>query len=436
MRSPVFWRRSATAAGVYVSALLGFLGTIVAARQLGPHDFGLLAIVIAVTGFFQLFGDLTVEEALVKFGFRYVQNEDWGRLRRLFRVGLELKLAGGLLGALLVAALAPASQALFGTRGLITALLVAALLPLAQSPEGAAAAVLIVRRRYDVRAGFLVVSMLFRTIALVIGSRLGVVETVAAMVVAQAAATAAIGVAGVWLLRRYPQAPVQRLGHDRLPFRRFVVQSSVGSVLSPMRGLLGTMLLGIVTTPVQVGYFRAAQAPQSVFASLSSPARMVLLAEQTYEFERGRHERLYRMLRRYTLWASAAMLVAVPLLWWWMPTLIRVLLATKYEPATTAARLMLFVAAIQVVLGWTKSFPVSIGRPQLRIVAQSTEIAVLVPALLALGAWKGATGGAAAFLIASIAFAAAWGVLLLRLRRDPPRAPAVTPVPGAPELVP
>jgi hypothetical protein len=47
-------------------------------------------------GFFQTLLDLTVEESLTKFGFRYVAGEDWGRLRRLFRQALLLKLRGRL----------------------------------------------------------------------------------------------------------------------------------------------------------------------------------------------------------------------------------------------------------------------------------------------------------------------------------------------------
>src|SRR5438876_7755453 len=139
MRSPVFWRRSSTAAGVYLSAALGFLGSVVAFRELGTYDFGLLALVLAATGFFQLFADLTVDEAVIKYGFRYQAREDWGRFRRVFGIGISLKLAGGLLGAVGIAILAPLSH-LIWAHGLAGPMLVAALLPITQAPEGIAAA--------------------------------------------------------------------------------------------------------------------------------------------------------------------------------------------------------------------------------------------------------------------------------------------------------
>ena len=427
MGSPVFWRRSRTAAGVYVSALLGFAGSVVAFRELGTYDFGLLSILLAATGFFQLFGDLTVEEAVIKYGFRYAAREDWGRFRRVFRLGFLLKLAGGAIGAIGIVILAPLSH-LIWAHGLTVPMLVAALLPLAQAPEGVASAALIVRRRYDVRAAFLAVSMALRLVALAIGCAFGVLEAVIALLVAQAVSTAAIGGAALVALRRFPASAAAPLGEDGRGFRRFVVQSSLGSVLSPMRGLLGTLLLGVVTGPRQVGWFRVAQVPESAFASLSAPVRMILLTEQTHDFERGRSDRVYRMLRRYVLGAAGLMALVLPPLLWLAPDLLRLAYGSDAGPASNAVRLMLLVAAIQVVWGWAKSFPVSIGRPGLRLVAQGTEIVVLVPALLALGAAYGATGAGGAFLIAAVAFAACWTVIIIRLRREPPRPAAqVTP---------
>jgi O-antigen/teichoic acid export membrane protein len=428
MRVTAFWRRSSsTAAGVYLSALIGFLGSIVAFRELGAVAFGRLALVLAATGFFQLFADLTVEEAVVKYGFRYAAREDWGRFRRVFEVGLQLKLAGGALGAVGIVVLAPISHLIWNV-SLFWPMLVAALLPPAQAPEGLASAALIVRRRYDVRAALLIVSMALRLAAFAVGAAFGVVETVIALVAAQVVATAAISAVGLAAVRRFPSAPSERLGDDRPLFRRFVIQSSLGSVLSPMRGLLGTMLLGVVASVRQVAYFRTAQISESAFAALSSPVRMILLSEQTHAFERGRWDTVYRMLRRYVTGAALLMVVLLPPLLWLMPTLLRIAYGTEAEPAANAARLILLVAAIQVVFGWAKSFPVSIGRPELRLIAQGAEIVVLIPALLVLGARYGATGAAGGFLIAACAFALTWAVLLLRLRRDPR---PVAPAPGA-----
>jgi O-antigen/teichoic acid export membrane protein len=125
---------------------------------------------------------------------------------------------------------------------------------------------------------------------------------------------------------------------------------------------------------------------------------------------------VYSTLRRYMLGAGAAMLLVVPPLMLLMPTLIRVVYGPAALPATDAARLFLIVASIQVIWGWTKSFPVSIGRPELRLIAQGAELAVLLPTLVVLGAAYGATGAAAAFVVAAVVLAGVWTVLVSRLR--------------------
>ncbi len=159
-------RRLATALGSYGATALGIAGTLVAANVLGITDFGRLALVLATVALFQLLLDLTSEEALVKYGFRYVEAQDWGRFRRLFELAFGLKSASALVAGLLICALAPLSDALFDV-DLTVPLLVASPLPLLYSFEGTAAAALLLRGRYDVRAFFLFVSMALRLVAIV-----------------------------------------------------------------------------------------------------------------------------------------------------------------------------------------------------------------------------------------------------------------------------
>ena len=115
MPSRLFLRRLATAAGLYGSTALGVLGTIVAARSLSIEDFGLFATVFVAVGFFQVLLDLTVEESLTKYGFRYASSEQWGRLHGLFRAALRLKLLGGALAGLALLTLAPIADTIFSS---------------------------------------------------------------------------------------------------------------------------------------------------------------------------------------------------------------------------------------------------------------------------------------------------------------------------------
>ena len=170
--SRLFVRRSATAVGIYLSVALGFLATIVAGREMHSlREFGDYSTVVFATGFFQGLFDLTVEEALVKYGFRYVAHEDWGRLRRLFQSAFGFKLAGSTLGGVGLVVFA-----LLGPHRLQAPMLVASGIPLGQSLEGLAGSALYLRSRYDIRSGFLVWSMSLRLAGIAIGAHYGLVR--------------------------------------------------------------------------------------------------------------------------------------------------------------------------------------------------------------------------------------------------------------------
>ena len=427
MRSRLFWRRSAAAAGIYSSAVLGFLGTVIALHLFSTRTFGLYALVLAATGFFQSFLDVTVEEALIKFGFRYTTREDWGRLRRLFTSAIVFKLTGGLLAAGAIAALAPLAHALLHKSGLATPLYVAALLPVAQCIENVGGVGLILRGRYDIRAFFLFTSMALRLTAIAVAAPHGLTATIAAIVAAQAVATTVLGFAGWLAYRRFPRSQAIPLGSERRAILSFVLQSSIASGVTSLTTPLATLVLGRVSSTTQVAWFRASLSPQQGFAALTSPARLILLTEQTRDWERGTRGAVFAGIRRYSAAATALTAVALPPLLVFTPDIARLLFSAKNLGAVDATRIVIIAAALRMVFGWTKSFPVSIGRPNLRIWTHGVEMLVLVPLAGIFGAAWGATGAAGAVLASSVAFCAYWAVLYVRIRREPPE-PAQRPL--------
>jgi O-antigen/teichoic acid export membrane protein len=310
-------------------------------------------------------------------------------------------------------------------------MLIAAALPLVQAPENVGGVALILRGRYDIRAFFLFLAMALRLGAIAIGTRYGLTQTIAAIVVAQVLATAAVLGAGWAAFRRNPHVAAVAIGEERPEIARFVIQSSLATGVVALRSTLSPLLLGVVSSPNQVGYFRVAQTPQQGFAALSAPARLVLLTEQTRAWERGTRESVFAGVRRYSMGAAAAVLVAVPLLLWLAPYLVRLFFTAKNVGATDALRLIIVAGALQFVFGWTKSFPVSIGRPKLRIWAHGIETLVLIPLVVVLGSAWGATGAAGAVLASTVVFIAFWTALFLRIRREPASQGTHPPQPEA-----
>jgi O-antigen/teichoic acid export membrane protein len=422
MRSRLFWRRSAAAAGTYASAALGFAATVVALHVFSTETFGLYALVLAMTAFVQSLLDLTVEEALVKFGFRYTTREDWGRLRRLFESAIAFKLSGGVLATALLLLIAPFANTLLHKHGLTTPLLIGAFIPLAQCTENVGGVAIVLRGRYDIRAFFLFVSMALRFTAIAVFASHGLSETIAAMVVAQVIATTAISAAGCAAFRRFPQHASVSLAEERRDILSFVGQSTAATAVISLTAPLSLLVLGRVSSTTEVAYYRAAMSPQQAFAVVSAPARLILLTEQTRDWERGTRDAVFAGVSRYMLGMAALAVVILPPLLIFTPELAKLLFSAKNVGAVDATRIVIVAGALRMVYGWTKSFPVSIGRPALRIWTHGVELLVLIPLVAILGKEWGATGAASAVLASSVAFCVYWTFLFLRIRREP--APA------------
>jgi O-antigen/teichoic acid export membrane protein len=420
-------RRSLTAVGIYSSVIFGFLGTAVATRELGLRAFGDYATVLFATALLQALFDLTVEEALVKYGFRFVAREEWGKLRRLFQRALLVKLAGSLAGALGLVVFA-----LVAPDRLMVPLLVAAAIPLGYSLEGLAASALFLRSRYDIRSAFLAWSMALRLAGIAVGAHYGLTWAIVGVLVAQLVSVLSVGVVGWNAFRRFPRRSPEPLGDERDEIKTFVLQSSAATGVLSLRGALAPLLLGAVTSNTQIGLLKVAQAPQSGLQALSAPARMVLLTEQTREWERGRQTAVLRGVRRYSLVAFLLSLVLVPPLMVFLPDLIRIVNGAEYVQATDAARVLALAAAVQFVVGWSKSFPVTIGRPRLRVWTHGVETLIVLPLVVVLGAEWGATGAAFAMLAGACVFALVWAAIFVRIRPEDiqvvPAEPAVLDV--------
>ena len=216
MSSRVLRRRSATAAWIYAAVACGIAGSIVAARVLGLDDFGVFATALVVVwASSRSLLDLTVEESLTKYGFRYVAGAGLGAPATPLSAGAAAQARRRhARHADPDRGLAPFADEIFDADGVEQALLAAALLPLVQSSENVGATALLLHSRYDLRSVYQAGSSALRLLAIVIAAPMGVTEALVAIVVAQAISTIVISVVGVVALARFPSAPAKELGED------------------------------------------------------------------------------------------------------------------------------------------------------------------------------------------------------------------------------
>ena len=318
------WRRVATAVGIYGSALLGILATVVAARELTKLDFSRFALVFAVTGSLQLFLDLTVEEVVVKFGNRYIARGDWPRFHRLLAARARGQARGRRAGSLAIVLTAARSPWIWAVGG---------------DTRGAAR-----RRAAAVRAGARRASA---TRSCCCATATTCVAACSALLDGAQAGRGGVG-ASIGLVRRLSRSSshnvistatisavgLLRSAAFREPRRSRSARTAGGSrVRGAVQRRLGPYVVARPTADRSLGIVaptdrgRAlsdrAGATDRVRNALGSRARLVLLAEQTRDVERGRGDLALALLRRYVGGATCSAGRDVPLLWLAVPTLVR-----------------------------------------------------------------------------------------------------------------
>lgn len=86
--------------GRTMCVILGFVFSIVLARIMQPHDFGLYSFCLVVVSFFILFTDLGLKNILTRFSSNYMSRKEYGKLRSLFRKIFRYKLYLSLIASL------------------------------------------------------------------------------------------------------------------------------------------------------------------------------------------------------------------------------------------------------------------------------------------------------------------------------------------------
>jgi O-antigen/teichoic acid export membrane protein len=185
-----WWGRAGqTSIAVWGSNALSFFGTVVAARYLGPGDYGSVLIALGVVTLVATFLDLTLEEALVFHGNRALAAGDHAGLRAMITTSFRLDLAlGVLVTAGIVAFAQPLADIATANRIDPTLIRLAAFAVFAATVDSTTSAMLLLARQPHLRGWSIFATAVFRLCGIVVAAQIGGVE---AFVVAYAVATAA-----------------------------------------------------------------------------------------------------------------------------------------------------------------------------------------------------------------------------------------------------
>jgi O-antigen/teichoic acid export membrane protein len=408
-----WWRRAGkTSVAAWCATALGLVGTIVAARALGPNDYGLVALAIATATFVATFLDLTLEEGVVHHGFRAITGGDIGALRSLLRAAFLFDLGIGLvLAALVVGFAGPMADVASGGRldpGLIQ---LAALMTLATTVNGTTGSVLLLAGRPDLRALIMAATNLARLMAVLAAVQLGGPAHVVGAYALAAVIGAVVQGLTAWRVgwREWTGAKTTRSARAWIrPLATFGMHSSLTSSVVSMEKSLVLILLGAIVGPSAAGIFNVALLPVGVMALATEPIRLVLYPEQARLAARGE----VRSLRRTMTWYSAiGLALGIPCAiagWFVLPWLIPMLFSDQFDGAVEPARILLPAAVCFLALGWSKTVPAAIGKPQVRTAVSALSAVVMLTLTAVLAPRYESSGAAIAYTAAAVCVSVVW----------------------------
>jgi O-antigen/teichoic acid export membrane protein len=404
-------------------------------HALGLRDYGRLAL---ATGFVILVGqffDVRVGAVATTFGAKRLEQSPESAAG-VFQLSYLIDLATGVLGFLVVGALAPwVGPALVGDEG--TALIVLyALTLLASTVDESSITVLRLLDRFRLIARYTLVLEAIR-IGLVAGalvlfhSLTGVVLALLAYRV-MAGAVNALAATGAFRRssggRSLTRPALASVAKERPAMLRMMLHTNVVSYARLAQGQLPTIVIGALVGATQAGLYKVGMAGAAVVGRLADPAYVALLPRISRLWAASRRREVRELIARGSLVSVPVMALAFTVLVLLSSPVLSLLGGGK--PGQSADSVLVFAALAQAINGalfWNIGVLFAAGESKtvsrLAILGVLIQLASLPPLVLALDA----PGAALAFLISTATTNLLIGWQAIRmLRQRPPAAPPVS----------
>lgn len=419
------------------AALIAAQG-ILLARWLGPHDYGVVALVVGVPGLVYTFFDARSGDASVKFLGEFESRSERARALAMCKVGFFVDLAVGIASLIVIAGASGWIEAHVvkspDTRVLLV--LYASSL-VVRSFAGTSEAILLTLGRIP-RLGRIRIAATCARLATVFGCY-WMVGGVRGVVIGTALGTGLEGLAfaagAIPLAQRHwhgaiLRTPLSLLSSMRRGIARFVIYSDLSSLVGLFSKQSDILILGYVAAPTQVGFLRLGKAVAGLVGNVVDPLQAVVFPRLARLWASGGWSDVRPATRRYNrslgLPLAGAVVVTIPVIPW----VVRTLAGVSYEPAASVAQLLLAGAAAWLACFWVRPALLSAGDVRFWMLNSGwVVIASLIGFLVAAPRW-GADGIAVVqFAIAGIGghAVAVSRVVLLARRESLGRAPAAVP---------
>jgi O-antigen/teichoic acid export membrane protein len=425
-------------AAMSVELVLTVAETTLAARFLGPADYGRVALVIASIVSIKQLVDVRAWEGVTRYLAEFVENRQPALALATLALALLADAVVGLVAfGITVVGAGLVSGRVLRQPDLQGPIALYALTLLATMFSGTAEAVLRVFDRFRDLAVRSVVQAVWHlglmAAVLLLGMR--VHGLVLAYLLSDGAGAALLALLAARQVRqRLWEARTEASLSALRPYFKdmlwFTAQTALRTKLKVNRQL-DILVLGYFRPPTEVGYYRVARRLGASVQELTDPFYFAVFPDFARAWA-GSRRRFAELVVRTAVVATVGALPGVVLGLLFAPQVIRAWVGAQYAPAVAPFRIVMLGMGLAVATFWATPAALGSGRPGIATTALACGVLVNV-ALLVLVPGQGATGAAIALMGGYVAYSVTVSMLLARtVLRDTPGGGAPPPRPAAP----
>lgn len=406
--------------GKAAAGLISLIYIAIAARVLGPADYGVLVL---INYYAMLVGGLIAFpgwHAIVRYGVQSLAAGDQAKLVRLLRFVGAFELAGGFTAVIIAAILAPILGPRLGWNAEAQMLAIPYSLAVLATVRATPGGYLQILRRFDILGAHNIVTPVMRLIGtlIVVAFGWGLSGFIIAWLIAALAEGLSLWLAGIYFARRHLVdhpllGNVADVRREHPGLMRFMVTANADIMLGDLVTRVTPLVMGWVLGPVAAGLYSIAHRTTVVIAQPAQILGQAAYAELARLVAGGGsgHNIRHALIRCVGISLLAALPIVFVLALF--SKQIAILIAGPAYAAAAGVMILLAVARVIALTGPpTSAALIALGRPGLSVISNFITNLGLLPLLPILTAYWGLQGAGMHAILQAMVASTSLGVFL------------------------
>jgi O-antigen/teichoic acid export membrane protein len=408
--------------GKAAAGLISLIYIVIAARVLGPEDYGVLVL---INYYAMLVGGLIAFpgwHAIVRYGVQALAAGDEAKLVRLLRFVGAIELGGGIAAVIIAAILAPILGPRLGWNAEAQMLAIPYSLAVLATVRATPGGYLQILRRFDILGAHNIVTPVMRLIGtlVVVACGWGLSGFIIAWLIAAFAEGLSLWLAGIYFARRHfvdhpLLGDVADVRHEHPGLMRFMVTANADIMLGDLVTRVTPLVMGWVLGPVAAGLYSIAHRATVVIAQPAQILGQAAYAELARMVAGGGSGRDIRHALMRCIGISLLAAVPIVVILAFFSKQITILIAGPAYAAAAGVMIWLAVARVIALTGPpTSAALIALGKPGLSVISNFTTSIGLLPLLPILTAYWGLQGAGMHAILQALFASSLLGLFLWR----------------------